>query len=1571
MSKKKQQAQKPAVQEQKKPSALPGSIEGLDVLDVSPFGALDLTAFQQAERKLISYVARVHSTRIENIFERREHFVVPEPVQPAKIPPPMIPNDATEEETEDIMEQYKRTKKAAQITYEEYLKSYAKAMVKYNESMSSVYQIIWNQLTLALQEELKSDAIAYEAYDKSRDPLPLWIAVRTICINGRTNKNVESQVVRVAKGQVRFSKVRMMSRETVVEYYGRFLQEYKTLLCLEHEKEEDKLVMTADMQELGAVKFLMSLDSRFNGLRETLEQQTAILGKDQSPKTLQAALKLTTDWSDDTVRKGGILRPSTEQGVKATFAIAKEAKEASPQYTVAAAANPPSKDSNKEKATPVVRKRIDWSKVQCNNCNEFGHGWKRCPRPGQKKEDVTGIVTTDDDEPIIEEVNVMVTFVSHGNKKKALFPSNVILLDTGSSVNTFRDAEHLERLVPRQPTHTTGIGGSKAAMTAEGYFLDMMVYHSPSTIANVLSLALVRDAMPVSYSYEDDAFIIFPSSMESALVFRRRGNHYVHDLSSTGDQKVGLKFGQEPLTLIATVAERELLYSKRELEDMKKALQLMRVMGLISPKDLMGMLVRGDIRNCDVSAKSLRDAIFVYGADIASLKGKTTRKTSPQVKIEEIDSLYFKEAIGDVVLCMDLMFVGELPFLVCVSRKLNLLTVAYLPGKGLSSLSKAVQLTLDAYKGRGYKVTTIMFDGEGGMKAMKSSLLAMGIVVNDAAKDEHVPEVERAIRQVKERVRGFWNTLPYQLPSILIASLVSYCVKYINMVPRQSMIGHGTLSPREIFLGRKVDAARECRYSFGEYAQVYDGDASSTNSMRARTTGAIVLGPSDNLQGSYDFLSLSTWQVLKRNQCTVLPLPNDVLQHINAKAAADRKAVQLRDAVFKLGTKEILDAAENAEVVEEPPILEEDEAPSVLAEQLEEIPVHEDAPPPPPSPTTLPLDYRGGMEGNDGITEPEVEQHMEEELEPETAEVQSNLSSTIDLTNFSPPPEADTLPEPAPEGRYNLRKRTSDWKTKYSSLFAHSTLLTASSLSIKKAIAKHGEARTTASVVKELKQLLDKGVFHPVQKGEGEKGQKVRSLAFLKEKRDDTLKTRVCADGSSQERSANEDVSSRTVSIESIFAIAAVNAHQGRKVRSFDIEGAYLHAKLDKDIYMDLEPSLAKILVSLKPDYKGFLDPRGGLRVKLDRALYGLVESAKLFYDHISKNLLKLGYKANPYDPCVFNKVTRKGNQITVCVYVDDLKASCVEEAALDGLEADLKRIYGAVTSHSGKIIDYLGMKFDYTMPGVCKITMDSMIEEILQEHGVQGDASTPANPELYQVEESSSENPDLNREEREKFHGTVQKLLYLSKRVRPDILTAVAFLTTRVSAPTMKDGGKLSRLLKYLNGTKKMGLRLGAGKNPITVTSYVDASFAVHPDMKGQTGVVTTLGSGAIMSKSSKQKLVARSSTEAELIGLSDAVQQVLWTRNFLLSQGISLKEAEVAQDNKSTIILAERGYSTSQRTRHVAIRYVFVKDRIESKEIKVSYVRTEDMLADFFTKPLQGALFRRLRNEIMNWKD
>ena len=102
--------------------------------------------------------------------------------------------------------------------------------------------------------------------------------------------------------------------------------------------------------------------------------------------------------------------------------------------------------------------------------------------------------------------------------------------------------------------------------------------------------------------------------------------------------------------------------------------------------------------------------------------------------------------------------------------------------------------------------------------------------------------------------------------------------------------------------------------------------------------------------------------------------------------------------------------------------------------------------------------------------------------------------------------------------------------------------------------------------------------------------------------------------------------------------------------------------------------------------------------------------------------------------------------------------------------------------------------------------------------------------------------------------------------------------------------------------------------------------------------------------------------------MALSDEASQVLWTRNFLELQGYKMKPAKIFQDNMSTVALADKGRSTSERTRHINVRYFFTKDKVESGELVIEYLPTEEMIADILTKPLQGAQFRRLRDQLLN---
>ena len=217
-------------------------------------------------------------------------------------------------------------------------------------------------------------------------------------------------------------------------------------------------------------------------------------------------------------------------------------------------------------------------------------------------------------------------------------------------------------------------------------------------------------------------------------------------------------------------------------------------------------------------------------------------------------------------------------------------------------------------------------------------------------------------------------------------------------------------------------------------------------------------------------------------------------------------------------------------------------------------------------------------------------------------------------------------------------------------------------------------------------------------------------------------------------------------------------------------------------------------------------------------------------------------------------------------------------------------------------------------------------------------------------------------------FHHNVAKLLFLCKRARPDIQTAVAFLCTRVKAPDTDDYKKLTRVMRYLRGTVNMPLTLEAESMQI-VKWWVDASFAVHTDMKSHTGAVMTLGKGGIYGTSTRQRINTRSSTEGEPVGVNDAMPQILWTRYFLEAQGYDVRDSIIFQDNQSAILLEKNGKaSSSKRTCHINIRYFFVTDRIEAKDVSVQYCPTQEMVADFFTKPLHGVLFQKFRNEIMN---
>jgi hypothetical protein len=190
--------------------------------------------------------------------------------------------------------------------------------------------------------------------------------------------------------------------------------------------------------------------------------------------------------------------------------------------------------------------------------------------------------------------------------------------------------------------------------------------------------------------------------------------------------------------------------------------------------------------------------------------------------------------------------------------------------------------------------------------------------------------------------------------------------------------------------------------------------------------------------------------------------------------------------------------------------------------------------------------------------------------------------------------------------------------------------------------------------------------------------------------------------------------------------------------------------------------------------------------------------------------------------------------------------------------------------------------------------------------------------------------------------------------------------LTTRVRNPDEDDWGKLRRLMRYIKGTINLPPILRADSLNV-IKWWVDASFATHDDCRGHTRGTMSFGKGSITGVSKKQKINTRSSTESELVGADDMLTHIMWTRYFIEAQGFNVDESILYQDNLSAMLLEKNGtQSSSKRTKHIRVRYFFIKDRIGNGDISVKQCPTVDMVGDHFTKPLQGAHFRKFRAAI-----
>ena len=467
----------------------------------------------------------------------------------------------------------------------------------------------------------------------------------------------------------------------------------------------------------------------------------------------------------------------------------------------------------------------------------------------------------------------------------------------------------------------------------------------------------------------------------------------------------------------------------------------------------------------------------------------------------------------------------------------------------------------------------------------------------------------------------------------------------------------------------------------------------------------------------------------------------------------------------------------------------------------------------------------------------------------------------------------------------------------------------------------------------------------------------IGSRVVFKQKVDGRFKARLVVQGYVQEAGVDYGRSYAPVCrIGSIRTVLAIACEHGWPVWQMDVVVAFLQAHIDKDVYVNPAPGH---------------DPRdlktGEVMVyKLERSLYGLAQSPVLWYDTIDGVLIVIGFSPTHSDPCVY--VHGSGNTLIILtLYVDDILltlqgpgASGSEEEGTQGALRNDR--HGRSDSHpwdGGQA---------RLRPGDPRHHPDRLRREPPRtlRDAKRDVAHTPG-----YGQELLSEQPEdklLGAQGIKLYQSITGSLLYFAQCTRYDLCYAVNQLTRACNRPAEVHMTAAKHVLRYLRGTPDLPITYRKGQ--LRLVSYTDASFGANPDnRKSTTGYLFFLGGAPISFGSKTQSLTAQSTVESELQALSYGAREAVYLSNFLTELGLK-DSSQVPIRSDSTGALSVAGNSMfSARTKHIALRYFFVRELVKKNKITFHYTPTKQMLADIATKHLSKHTFRDLLQQIKHF--